>query len=33
MIQACVGVEETPQGPREGGHMANGRVEMVVREK
>ena len=28
VIQACVGVE----GPPEGDHMANGRVEMAVRE-
>ena len=32
MIHACVGVEVIPQGPLEGDHMANGRVEMVVRE-
>ena len=32
MIQACAGVEVIPQGPREGDHMANGRVEMAVRE-
>ena len=29
---ACVGVEEIPQRPLEGDHMANGRVEMAVRE-
>ena len=29
---ACVEVEVIPQGPPEGDHMANGRVEMVVRE-
>ena len=32
MIHACVGVEVIPQGPLEGDHMANGRVEMAVRE-
>ena len=32
VIHACVGVEVIPQGPPEGDHMANGRVEMVVRE-
>ena len=32
VIHACVGVEVIPQGPLEGGHMANGRVEMTVRE-
>ena len=32
VIQACVGVEVIPQGPPEGDHMANGRVEMAVRE-
>ena len=31
-IPACVGVELIPQGPLEGDHMANGRVEMAVRE-
>ena len=31
-IHACVGVEVIPQGPPEGDHMANGRVEMAVRE-
>ena len=32
VIHACVGVEVIPQGPPEGDHMANGRVEMAVRE-
>ena len=32
LIQACVEVEVIPQGPPEGDHMANGRVEMAVRE-
>ena len=32
LIHACVGVEVIPQGPLEGDHMANGRVEMAVRE-
>ena len=32
VIHACVGVVVIPQGPLEGDHMANGRVEMVVRE-
>ena len=32
LIHACVGVEVIPQGPPEGDHMANGRVEMAVRE-
>ena len=32
VIHACVGVEVIPQGPLEGDHMANGRVEMAVRE-
>ena len=32
VIHACVGVEVIPQGPPEGDHMANGRVEMTVRE-
>ena len=32
VIQACVGVEVIPQGPPESDHMANGRVEMAVRE-
>ena len=32
VIQACVGVEVIPQGPPEGDHMANRRVEMAVRE-
>ena len=33
VVQACVGVEVIPQGPLEGDHMANGYVEMVVREE
>ena len=32
VVQACVGVEVIPQAPPEGDHMANGRVEMAVRE-
>ena len=32
MIQACAGAEAITQGPLEGDHMANGRVEMAVRE-
>ena len=32
MIHACVQIEVIPQGPLEGDHMANGRVEMAVRE-
>ena len=32
VIHACVGVEVLPQGPPKGDHMANGRVEMAVRE-
>ena len=32
VIHACVGVEVIPQGPLEGDDMANGRVEMAVRE-
>ena len=32
VIHACVGVEVIPQGPLEADHMANGRVEMAVRE-
>ena len=32
MIQACAGVEVIHQGPPEGDHMANGRVESAVRE-
>ena len=32
VIHACVGVEVIPQGPLEGDHMANGSVEMAVRE-
>ena len=31
VMQACVGVEVVPQGPPEGDHMANGRVDMGVR--
>ena len=31
-IQSCAGVEVIPQGPPEGDHMANGPVEMAVRE-
>ena len=31
VIQACAGVEVMSQGPREGDHLANGRVEMAVR--
>ena len=31
-IHACVGVEVIPQGPPEGDHMANGCVEMAVKE-
>ena len=31
-IHARTGVEVIPQGPPEGGNMANGRVEMAVRE-
>ena len=31
VIQACAGVEVIPQGPLEGDHMANGRVDMAVR--
>ena len=30
MIHSCVGVEVFPQGPLEGDHMANGRVEMAA---
>ena len=29
-IQACAEVDVIPQGPLDGGHMANGRVEMAV---
>ena len=29
---ACVGVAVIPQGPLEGDHMANSRVEMTVRK-
>ena len=32
MIHACVGVEVISQGSPVGDHMANGRVEMAVRE-
>ena len=32
VIQACAGVEVIPQGPLEGDHMANGRVEMAVKD-
>ena len=32
VIQACVGVEVIPQGSLGSDHMANGRVEMAVRE-
>ena len=32
LIHACVGVGVIPQGPPDDDHMANGRVEMVVRE-
>ena len=32
VIHACVGVEVIPQGPLESDHVANGRVEMIVRE-
>ena len=32
VIHACAGVEVIPQGPPDGDHMANGRVEMAVRE-
>ena len=32
VIHACVGVEVIPQGPPKGDHMANGRVEMAMRE-
>ena len=32
MSHACVGVEVIPQGPPEGDHIPNGRVEMAVRE-
>ena len=30
VIHACVGVEVIPQGPPEGDHMPDGRVEMAV---
>ena len=29
VIHACVGVEVIPQGPPEGDHMANGRVQRL----
>ena len=32
VFQARAGVEVMPQGPLEGDHMANGRVDMAVRE-
>ena len=32
MIEACAGVEVIPLLPLEGDHMANGRVDMAVRE-
>ena len=32
VIHACAGVEVIPQGPPEGDRMANGRVEMALRE-
>ena len=32
VIHACAGVEVIRQGPPEGDRMANGRVEMAVRE-
>ena len=32
VMQACAGEQEIPQGPLAGDHMANGRVDMVVRE-
>ena len=32
VIHACAGVEVIPQGPLESDHMANGCVEMAVRE-
>ena len=32
VIHACAGVEVIPQGPLDGDHVANGRVEMAVRE-
>ena len=32
VIQACVGVEVIPQGPPEGDHISNSRVDMAVRE-
>ena len=32
VIHACVGVEVIPEGPLEGDHMVNGRLETAVRE-
>ena len=32
VIQTCVGVDVIPQEPLDGGHMANGRVELAMRE-
>ena len=32
VIHACEGVEVIPQAPLEGDHMANGHVEMALRE-
>ena len=32
VVHACSGVEVIPQGPPDGDHMANGRVEIAVRE-
>ena len=32
VMHACVGVEVIPQGPLEGDHMANDRVEVAVSE-
>ena len=32
VIQGCAGVEVSPLGPPDGDHMANGRVEVAVRE-
>ena len=32
VIHACVGVDKIPQGPLEGDHMANNRVELAVRD-
>ena len=33
VIHACVGVEVIPQGPLEGDHMGDGRVEMPERSE